>query len=73
MAGWVISKQLSAIAALGQGLGKRITVEGVENAAQLDILRQMGCHDIQGNYLSLPLAATEVSAFILRLGAMRHW
>jgi len=64
---------VGAIAALGQSLGKRITVEGVENAAQLDILRQMGCHDIQGNYLSLPLAATEVSAFILRLGAMRHW
>jgi diguanylate cyclase (GGDEF)-like protein/PAS domain S-box-containing protein len=39
-----------AIIAMASALGLRIVTEGVENSAQIEILRQLGCDDIQGYY-----------------------
>lgn len=43
-----------------------MVAEGVEDQAQLDVLRSMGCHQIQGFLVSKPMAAPEVLAWLLR-------
>ncbi|UKA64445.1 putative bifunctional diguanylate cyclase/phosphodiesterase [Arthrobacter sp. FW306-04-A] len=43
-------------------LGIRITAEGVERAAQLAVLREMGCDTAQGYLISRPLAPADVPA-----------
>lgn len=49
----------SAIA-LGQGLGIRVVAEGVELQEQLDLLRELGCDEVQGYLLGRPAPAHEV-------------
>ncbi|PLP57348.1 bifunctional diguanylate cyclase/phosphodiesterase [Mesorhizobium loti] len=43
-----------SVLALGQSLGIPVLAEGVETAAQLQILRAEGCHEAQGYYLGRP-------------------
>ncbi|MFE0016534.1 EAL domain-containing protein [Mesorhizobium sp. NPDC059054] len=43
-----------SVLALGQSLGVPVLAEGVETAAQLQILRIEGCHEAQGYYLGRP-------------------
>ncbi|MBF7144714.1 MULTISPECIES: EAL domain-containing protein [Pseudomonas] len=45
---------------LGSQLGYRIVAEGVETAATLDLLEQVGCHEVQGYHLARPM---ELQAF----------
>jgi diguanylate cyclase (GGDEF)-like protein/PAS domain S-box-containing protein len=47
------------IVRLGRSLGMRTVAEGIENPAQLRMLRDMGCDLAQGFYLSGPLPADE--------------
>jgi diguanylate cyclase (GGDEF)-like protein len=42
---------------LGRALGLRVVAEGVEDAATLDALRALGCHELQGYHLAQPLPA----------------
>lgn len=44
----------AAIVSLAHNLGKRVTAEGVENAAQLEFLRAQGCDAAQGYLLGHP-------------------
>ncbi|UXD87691.1 EAL domain-containing protein [Thalassolituus hydrocarboniclasticus] len=44
-----------AVMALCQVLSLQVTAEGVENHEQLDMLRELGCHCIQGYLFSRPL------------------
>ena len=53
-----------AVIAMGHRLGMRIVAEGVENEAQLGLLRDYGCDALQGFYFSRPVPAEE---FILML------
>ncbi len=46
--------------ALAHELGLEIIAEGVENDAQLRLLKQLGCDILQGYYFSKPLSAEEV-------------
>ena len=46
-----------AVIALGHGLGLKVVAEGVENEAQRSFLEQHGCDQMQGYFLSPPLAA----------------
>lgn len=48
----------SAIVAMAHGLGMTVVAEGVENAAQLQLLKELKCDEIQGFLISHPLAAT---------------
>ncbi len=54
-----------AIVSLGHALGMRVIAEGVESAAVLATLRSLGCDEAQGHFLSLPLDAAEIPAWLL--------
>jgi diguanylate cyclase (GGDEF)-like protein len=49
---------------LGLNLGLRVVAEGVENERVWRILRQMGCTQIQGYYLSRPMPVDDFSAWL---------
>jgi len=51
------AKIVQAIATMAHGLGLAVAAEGVENAAQLERLRALGCEEWQGHYFSAPLDA----------------
>jgi diguanylate cyclase (GGDEF)-like protein len=55
---------IRAITTLADALGMETLAEGVEDEAQAQILRQEGCHEIQGYLLSKPIDARAVHAFI---------
>ncbi len=57
----VIAKTVIAMA---HNLQLQVVGEGVETRARLDFLRQHGCEEMQGYFLSLPLPADKFSAFI---------
>ncbi|MFO1035436.1 MAG: EAL domain-containing protein [Geminicoccaceae bacterium] len=46
-----------AIINLGQSLGLRVIAEGVETEGQLQRLRRLNCHEVQGNLISPPVSA----------------
>lgn len=48
---------VTAVIRIGQSLGMTVVAEGVETAAQRDILRQLGCHAAQGYLLGRPMDA----------------
>jgi diguanylate cyclase (GGDEF)-like protein/PAS domain S-box-containing protein len=52
------------IAHLGQSLGIKVTVEGVETRSQLTLLRAMGCDTMQGYLFARPMRASQVQAFL---------
>jgi diguanylate cyclase (GGDEF)-like protein len=52
-----------AVAALARGLGVAATAEGVETKAQLDMIKLVGCTEMQGFLLSKPIPAHEISGF----------
>jgi diguanylate cyclase (GGDEF)-like protein len=62
---------IRAITTLADALGMETLAEGVEEPAQLAILRREGCRQIQGYILSRPLAADAVHAFIAA-GTRQH-
>src|SRR5579859_2319580 len=57
-----------AIITMGHSLGRRIIAEGVETEEQRQILKELGCDEIQGYLLSPPLAEAEFAAFMLGAG-----
>jgi EAL domain-containing protein (putative c-di-GMP-specific phosphodiesterase class I) len=55
---------LEPILMLTHNLGMRAVAEGVENATQLERLRQMGCDYAQGFYFAKPLPRNEAARLI---------
>jgi len=53
-----------AVIALARGMGVRTIAEGVETAAQMDYLREQGCDEMQGYWLSRPLPPDQFKAFV---------
>ncbi|NJL01660.1 MAG: EAL domain-containing protein [Spirulinaceae cyanobacterium SM2_1_0] len=51
---------------LGLNLGMRIVAEGVEVAAQVEQLRNLGCHDAQGYWFAPPMSAAELASHWLQ-------
>jgi EAL domain-containing protein (putative c-di-GMP-specific phosphodiesterase class I) len=45
---------IQGMISLAHNIGKRVIVEGVETAAQLEILRALGCDEVQGFLLGRP-------------------
>lgn len=60
------------ILTLAHNLGMSVIAEGVETAAQLELLRQMGCEYGQGFYFSRPVAAPIAEAMIARQSALQQ-
>lgn len=52
-----------AITSMGATLGMNIVAEGVENEEQLKVLREMGCHLIQGFLFHRPQSAADFKSF----------
>ncbi|MET1080280.1 MAG: EAL domain-containing protein [Pseudomonas sp.] len=55
---------VQAIVGLGKALAMTVTAEGVETAEQLALLRDEGCDEVQGYYLSRPLALEHLTALL---------
>lgn len=49
---------------LGHSLGLRVVAEGVEDEATLALLRQLGCDQAQGYFLSRPVPAAKLEEWI---------
>jgi diguanylate cyclase (GGDEF)-like protein len=52
---------VKAVAELAIALGMRVAAEGVETAEQKALLEALGCQEIQGALLSLPLPAAQLA------------
>jgi diguanylate cyclase (GGDEF)-like protein len=50
---------------LGHNLGLHVVAEGVEDAATLDALREMGCDLIQGYYIRRPASAGAIEQWLI--------
>ncbi|MBB3963813.1 putative bifunctional diguanylate cyclase/phosphodiesterase [Rhizobium metallidurans] len=57
---------MRAIILLGDALGMRVTVEGVESEQQHDLLAQEACDEIQGYHISSPRPAFDVPQLLAR-------
>ncbi len=55
---------VKAIIAMAHSLTLRVVAEGVENEAQLAMLRHLGCDMAQGYYFSKPLPENELKHFL---------
>jgi len=56
---------------LAHNLGLRVLAEGVEDAATLELLRDLGCDDVQGHLVGHPVPAAELAALLHTRGALR--
>ncbi len=54
---------VQAIVAIAHSLDMRVIAEGVETPLQLSIVRDLGCEEIQGFYLSKPLEAQAIAGW----------
>jgi diguanylate cyclase (GGDEF)-like protein len=54
-----------AVAGLAERLGMTTTAEGVETKAQLDLVRDLGCTDVQGFYYSPPVPSRELAKILI--------
>lgn len=50
---------------LGRHLGYRIVAEGVETGDTLEVLRRIGCHEVQGYYMARPMEVKDFEAWRL--------
>jgi EAL domain-containing protein (putative c-di-GMP-specific phosphodiesterase class I) len=60
-----------SIIALARSLGMEVVAEGVEQEAQLEQLRDLGCQAVQGFLLARPLHAEEAIALMAALERSR--
>jgi EAL domain-containing protein (putative c-di-GMP-specific phosphodiesterase class I) len=59
---------LKSMIDMGARMGMRVVAEGVESFREMQALQKLGCHEVQGFFISRPLPAQEVLSFI----DMRH-
>jgi diguanylate cyclase (GGDEF)-like protein/PAS domain S-box-containing protein len=56
---------VKAIIFISKSLQLEVVAEGIEQKAQYDLLKELGCHYMQGYYISRPLPAEQFEAFIV--------
>jgi EAL domain-containing protein (putative c-di-GMP-specific phosphodiesterase class I) len=59
---------VASIVAMGRILGMRVVAEGVEEEAQLERLKRIGCDFVQGYFYSKPLPVAEFEDFVIAYG-----
>ncbi|AOE48867.1 EAL domain-containing protein [Kangiella sediminilitoris] len=57
-------KLVASIVTLAHNLGIKVVAEGVETVLQVDVLRKMGCEEIQGYIFSKPVPPWEMEAML---------
>ncbi len=57
---------VQAVAGLADSLSMTTTAEGVETREQLDLVRSLGCTDVQGFFYSPPVPARELAQFLAK-------
>ncbi|WP_226939133.1 EAL domain-containing protein [Janthinobacterium sp. FT14W] len=57
------------IVGLGHTLGLSVTAEGVESAADADVLRHAGCDELQGYYFARPMPQAQFIAWLAQSAA----
>lgn len=57
---------VGSVISMAHALKLRVVGEGVETNAQLEIMSQLGCDEIQGYLISRPLPADEITAFLIK-------
>ena len=62
---------VQAVIQLIKGVGAEVVAEAVENIAQADILRAMGCDTVQGYIFAHPMFEDEYVAWIAQRRARR--
>jgi EAL domain-containing protein (putative c-di-GMP-specific phosphodiesterase class I) len=55
---------VAAIVDIARSLGLQVIAEGVEGEVQLERLRQLGCHSVQGYLFSGPMRGDDFAAFL---------
>ncbi|MBF2056735.1 MAG: EAL domain-containing protein [Cyanobacterium sp. T60_A2020_053] len=55
---------IGAIIAIGKSFHLDVVAEGIENQAQLDLLCELGCDEIQGNLFTQPLPMEDATNFL---------
>jgi len=55
----------SAVIALGRSMRMSVVAEGVETAEQAQLLRELGCDEIQGYWLGRPMAGSEFAGWLV--------
>jgi EAL domain-containing protein (putative c-di-GMP-specific phosphodiesterase class I) len=55
---------VAMIVSLAHTLGLRVVAEGVEDDEQVRLLRELGCDQIQGFYVSRPVPAEDIDAML---------
>jgi EAL domain-containing protein (putative c-di-GMP-specific phosphodiesterase class I) len=55
---------VGAITAMARSLRLNTIGEGVENVHQLQLLQELRCNEVQGNYVSKPLPAADIPSFL---------
>ena len=53
-----------SIVQMGQNVGMNIVVEGVEDLDQHDLLKELGCHFVQGFLVAKPLPADKIGQWL---------
>lgn len=57
---------VKAIVAMASSLGLSVTAEGVETLQQSEVLKEMGCHSLQGYFFGRPMPAQEMDELLAR-------
>jgi EAL domain-containing protein (putative c-di-GMP-specific phosphodiesterase class I) len=65
-------KIVEAIISLGKSLGLQVIAEGVETADQARFLKERGCDEIQGYWVSKPLPPTAFARFVSEFQGIAH-
>lgn len=58
---------IDMMARLAEALGLRVVAEGVEEEAQAQRLKELGCHDAQGYLFAAPLEAEQAETWVANL------
>lgn len=58
-----------AMISLAKNLGINVIAQGVETKIQYDFLKQQGCHEVQGYYISPPITAKSIPDFLQKASA----
>jgi diguanylate cyclase (GGDEF)-like protein/PAS domain S-box-containing protein len=56
---------VEAIISMGHSLHRKVLAEGVEHESQLEYLTELGCDEVQGFYLALPMNAEDLTARLM--------